>query len=52
MGVHVACALLVVDVVAPALGAVAGYEYYLWPDVVVVESCADACVVDSELLMK
>ena len=49
---HVAFVHLAVDVVAPALGAVAGYEYYLWPGVVVVESCADACVMGWELLMK
>ena len=49
---HVACVHLAVDVVAPALGAAADYEYYWLLDVVVVGSCADACVMDSGLLMK
>ena len=50
---HVAYVHLAVDVVALAVGAVADYEYYLRRrDVAVVESCADACVMDLELLMK
>ena len=49
---HVACVHLAVDVVAPALGAAADYEYYLLLDVVVVESCADAWMMDSALSMQ